>query len=490
MSNTLDNVRRQRRPGETDAQYIKRLKENDRKKARRDLVKGLSTGELLPGPGHPNVRDHTTDNYGTKGHPNVHGKGLPKSPPKSPIRHIRDANLKPKREHSLYGKPINDREAPLRRDISQAQPAFTVIEGGGESTAAVLAQAGGMGPNTHAQQDLHQPPNVPSNVHSNVRNTTGGLGVSPPLGGVTQPTSAEWDNSRDKSANQSADVSERNRTDRHITGVHERGTFDGINPETNGHLNVPDNSRYPSDFLFTKITECVRRSEQAVVLAFQLHRRFDALERLLRQQVAAKEPPPLSSDPAYLASMDAIKAAEHAKDALLLSAVSADGVLPLDLEALDKADENYEAAVESHRANRGKWKTQFAPSKEASPVVDEPTEAALERGYLYMLRRETERPKWAGLPLINDLQRSALKELYLQAIHVNAGHRERGFAMFMLWCEACATDARYQQEEKTPRHLFLSPDLCSSRVALGPESTWWTIERLDREWATQSADPT
>lgn len=216
-------------------------------------------------------------------------------------------------------------------------------------------------------------------------------------------------------------------------------------------------------------------------------RRFDDLERHLRGLTPRPDIPPLSDDLAYLASVEAIKGAEAAKDALLEARLGQDGKLAaLDLAALDEADTQYAKAVDHHRSNRSKWKLRKPIAAMPTFEVDETTSAILERGYLYMMRAETDRAEWGTIPTIGDLQRKALNELFLQAISCANNDRGRGFAMFMRWCELCAKDDRHLQEEKTPRHLLLSPDICSPRVDLGSPSDWWTLARLNSEWDSQS----
>jgi len=339
-----------------------------------------------------------------------------------------------------------------------------------------MAQAGGMGPFSTDQ-------NPPTNVPLNVPNSVGGLGVSPPLGGVTPPTNTrarERDFERDIAVEEKTKIIKQIRMDTALCDDGKSGTLDGTLDGTLGQSNVLRDIAGRLDTLWTELILTRRRAEHATLVAVQMMHRFDDLERLIRQQPRPPKMPLPVSGEAYARSNARVVAAEDRKDALLLAGASSEGLLPLDLEALDKADEEYEDAMTSHL--NGDWKNEH---QERTLHLSDAVKIALERGYLCAMRAATERESWPELQPMTDAQRVALDEIYLQALSVMADDEERAFALFMVWCEGCAADKKHLQVEKSPRHMLLSSDLCSTRE-LGPKSTWWTIERVNSVWQSQA----
>jgi len=214
-----------------------------------------------------------------------------------------------------------------------------------------------------------------------------------------------------------------------------------------------------------------------------LTRRFDNLERAVLGQLPKPKFPLPSNDPDYAASIAKMKAAEERKDTLLLAGVAGDSLRPLDLAALDKADEELDDIITTHNAR--KWKKYVAEPPPRTSLISDTLKVAIERGYECAMRAATDREKWADLRPITDGQRAALDEIYLQAINIAKDDEARGFALFMVWCEGCAADERHLQADKSPRHMLLSSDLCLVRE-LGPESTWWTLERVNTVWQSQT----
>jgi len=228
-----------------------------------------------------------------------------------------------------------------------------------------------------------------------------------------------------------------------------------------------------------------RRAEQTALVCVQMSHRFDDLERIVRGLAPKPKYPLPSNDPEYVASVARMVAAEERKDALLLAGATAEGLRPLDLAALDKADEEVEAATASHRAKSGTWKKYPDGPPPRTSLISDAMKTAIERGYECVMRAATEREKWGDLPRMSDTQKAALDEIYLQALNISRDDHVRGFALFMVWCEGCAADTRHLQTEKSPRHMLLSSDLCLVRE-LGPESVWWTVERANTVWQSQT----
>lgn len=337
-----------------------------------------------------------------------------------------------------------------------------------------MAQAGGMDP---FGPGPNPPSNVPLNVPLNVPNSVGGLGVSPPLGGVTPPTNTrarERDFERDFAVEEKTKIIKQLQPDTSSDDDGKNGTLNG----TMGQSNVLRDILARFDTLWTEIILTRRRAEHATLVCVQMQRRFIELERLILQQPPPPKMPLPVSGPAYARSNARVVAAEDRKDALLMAGASSEGLLPLDLPALDKADEEFEEAMSSHL--NGDWKNEERP-----PHISEAVKIALERGYLCAIRAATEPEKWNDLQPVTEVQKAALDEIYLQALRIAADNEARAFALFMVWCEECAADKRHHQPEKSPRHMLLSSDLCSTQE-LGPESSWWTIERVNSVWQSQT----
>jgi hypothetical protein len=476
----------ERLPGETDAAFARRIAQKTRKAINSAAAYARKTqgGRAATSNGqnpHAGQNGHSGQNRSTGENPILTGQNT-KSTPNSDSSSIQKRPSSrppdgPKRK-TLFGREVTERPAPLRRDIPLDPPVLTVINGGVQSTSTSVPQTVA----TAQPPDGQKPPPILSGILTGIMTAeaSGGVGV-PPLGGG-DPTPLATDGE-----NQNQDTQTREIIPERILTA----SSTGENPKAGE--NAPDTALEALlRDMRSLVTETRYRFEQAVRLDIQILERLDRQERLLTKEPEPPPPPLFSAEPGYVAASDELVAAEKAKDVLLLAAGStADGLAPLNVPALERADERLVAATEKLRAageavrekKRGGSIARAVALYE--PGADQALLEVLERGFRFELQRMVPREQWKNLLAVDDRQRVALHELYLQAVSVARSNQERGFAIYMKWCEACAKDATTDHFEKSARHMLLSPDLCSSSVELGPEDTWWTPEKVRTAWRKQ-----